>query len=1382
MIQDLLADWQEEKRKQEEQEAKLKGGVYWDPSEVLEKNVPIVEQISMEVAGRAAIITSGRDGIHMEGSQHPSGNAMDLRTHDLDPDTIQAYAQKLQRGLGDTFDVVIEDTHIHVEIDPKAMDQVMAQQIPAQAQQIPSQAQPIPPQAQPIPTLAQGIPPQAQGIPPQAQAIPGPGPMAPPPPALPKKQVRDYSNMTPAQRLVAEWRNEEQDDTPVSTDIQGFSEPELSFAPQPSPLPGVDPSQMDQLGIPQVGGPETSPPPSEEELALNAEMNEQARAAMGMMTPEEMAQNPTLQKIAAAEASDQAEIQRRVDELNPAERFAGSFAAAVMEAPGLSALLIEKAADLIGEENVDKATAERFQDADRGVIGKAGGLVGFVGPAILDILGTKGAARLAAPLATEAGFAQFGEVLAAVGQDAGFALKNKQYTQALTALAGEELSFIGADLLRGVDSETMIRNAIIGLLAGGTVEAGLSRMATKQAARRVGESGANPAFRSGNKIYHAKRTAGQGEMTHFELQDKVPGWEDMEPGFWTEDGFKTYDEHRAAQMADIEDDVIVEEVAEEIPFFSEEVVVETPPPPKPEPKPEPEPEPKAPEPEPEPVRVEADVEEPDVLPEAPGEWVYEGGKGGWYSIRDPSGELVERVRGKEKAEAFTKALNDDAKAKVAAEPGLEDFSGWSYDGGKGGWYNIRDGDGNLVERVRGKANAEAALEGKNPPATAPKPEPVTPKAPEPEVEVPKPKASTKKDDEALERHIALWGDDPATLATASEPAQRAARRQGLLPDADAPAPKPAEEIPFFSEPEPKPEPIPEPEPPPPPPPPLRAKPKPKPEPPKVDEAEKKALFDEIAAAEAKRERARVKPSAVFEEDEVAQAATKATVDLSNRQARLMDLPESKGYTLDELDSAIGGARAKMRSANQTDAKNLQRVINKLEDARDELNAGPLSAEEVAPDPKVPSQGELEARAEQAIERAFDDASDVDIGYELKDVPTEKAVEKLVKPDDGGYIDPFPEKGAPIKKVVPWLKRKFYSAANAPQKGYDAWVNRKARVRQQQYRAQKLLSDTYHIIRKEYGIEMLNTPTGELLNGMNRILRQGLNTAPLSDNLVTALVKMRKHVDILSNMHKAEGMVSGDLAATFDARMGMWLNRTYRQFEDPTNWRAGDEQIEKFRNWAREELEDSIGEDQDLEEAVNQWLVDLISVGRKNSDLFGGRSDLSRQDKEILSALSGFVPEPLRTRVDDALKGVPRQEVDKMIDRYVAREGDEVIKTLDKLIKDAKGKPKAELEKVRRDLAKRQEIPEPIRALWGEEANPLVSYAQSVTKAANNIESFKMLRTIKEEGMKQDWVRHGKDLRVDEIEDWVKVAEKGQQNVAPLADPEDAIWMRKDVLW
>lgn len=68
--------------------------------------------------GEEFIVTSVCEGTHNPASLHYVGFAFDVRTRDLK--IVPAVARDaLDTVLGEEFDVVIEDSHLHVEFQPK---------------------------------------------------------------------------------------------------------------------------------------------------------------------------------------------------------------------------------------------------------------------------------------------------------------------------------------------------------------------------------------------------------------------------------------------------------------------------------------------------------------------------------------------------------------------------------------------------------------------------------------------------------------------------------------------------------------------------------------------------------------------------------------------------------------------------------------------------------------------------------------------------------------------------------------------------------------------------------------------------------------------------------------------------------------------------------------------------------------------------------------------------------------------------------------------------------------------------------------------------------------------------------------------------------------
>lgn len=64
-------------------------------------------------------VTSCTDSKHGRASLHYVGFAIDLRTRDIPQGVVGDIAEDLRNFLGDQYDVVREDTHLHVEFQPK---------------------------------------------------------------------------------------------------------------------------------------------------------------------------------------------------------------------------------------------------------------------------------------------------------------------------------------------------------------------------------------------------------------------------------------------------------------------------------------------------------------------------------------------------------------------------------------------------------------------------------------------------------------------------------------------------------------------------------------------------------------------------------------------------------------------------------------------------------------------------------------------------------------------------------------------------------------------------------------------------------------------------------------------------------------------------------------------------------------------------------------------------------------------------------------------------------------------------------------------------------------------------------------------------------------
>lgn len=72
-----------------------------------------------EKLGLTLVITSGTDGVHMSGSKHYNGDAIDVRISNLKTAELRSVLTDLTSRLGPLgCQIILEDDHIHIEYDP----------------------------------------------------------------------------------------------------------------------------------------------------------------------------------------------------------------------------------------------------------------------------------------------------------------------------------------------------------------------------------------------------------------------------------------------------------------------------------------------------------------------------------------------------------------------------------------------------------------------------------------------------------------------------------------------------------------------------------------------------------------------------------------------------------------------------------------------------------------------------------------------------------------------------------------------------------------------------------------------------------------------------------------------------------------------------------------------------------------------------------------------------------------------------------------------------------------------------------------------------------------------------------------------------------------
>lgn len=97
---------------------RVKSGVVLSLEPHFAAQLEVIDGIFRYVSPVDMVITSARDGFHVSGSKHYTGNAIDLRRVGLSAQELAEIVFRLRRDLPLDFDVVVEVDHIHIEYDP----------------------------------------------------------------------------------------------------------------------------------------------------------------------------------------------------------------------------------------------------------------------------------------------------------------------------------------------------------------------------------------------------------------------------------------------------------------------------------------------------------------------------------------------------------------------------------------------------------------------------------------------------------------------------------------------------------------------------------------------------------------------------------------------------------------------------------------------------------------------------------------------------------------------------------------------------------------------------------------------------------------------------------------------------------------------------------------------------------------------------------------------------------------------------------------------------------------------------------------------------------------------------------------------------------------
>lgn len=133
-----------------------------------------------------------------------------------------------------------------------------------------------------------------------------------------------------------------------------------------------------------------------------------------------------------------------------------------------------------------------------------------------------------------------------------------------------------------------------------------------------------------------------------------------------------------------------------------------------------------------------------------------------------------------------------------------------------------------------------------------------------------------------------------------------------------------------------------------------------------------------------------------------------------------------------------------------------------------------------------------------------------------------------------------------KKIKDFFKKQFTSKGYLPQNVFDRWIQAGGQIGKYEAQIKFTLSDVKKAIKSEYS----GKPTDAQITDMNLFLQGKYPQNPIPTKTQALLSDMRAQIDNLSQRFIDEGVISGDLSATFTKNIGTYLTRSYRKFDDP----------------------------------------------------------------------------------------------------------------------------------------------------------------------------------------------------------------------------------------
>lgn len=206
------------------------------------------------------------------------------------------------------------------------------------------------------------------------------------------------------------------------------------------------------------------------------------------------------------------------------------------------------------------------------------------------------------------------------------------------------------------------------------------------------------------------------------------------------------------------------------------------------------------------------------------------------------------------------------------------------------------------------------------------------------------------------------------------------------------------------------------------------------------------------------------------------------------------------------------------------------------------------------------------------------------------------------------------------KLVTFFKKQFTSKGFLPKYVFDRWLGAKGDIGQYENQIRFTKADFKKAIKTEYDGKL----TDAQITDLNLYLQGKQPTNAIPPETTKMLDVMRAQIDNLSRRFINEGVVSGNLAATFTNNLGLYLNRSYRKFDDPFWSEFVPVQV---RNKAEAFIRNNAAaKGQTITDEEVQGLIDYILYDPKAPMAVLSGSKLGSKDLSILKKRGDIAPE------------------------------------------------------------------------------------------------------------------------------------------------------------